>query len=202
MGIEFLVELARPCTPEELGHFRVMVEIINLHEAEPHPTLWLACRDSYPVHQSGETKTLLFGSRSLAWSRNPDEMIQSTHFSQRFVAGDTFSAGAHVHKRGPYPTIASLEGRMMWVFVTPALFGVLAGIGLVAGDYVLTGPHVDDLEAEAFEPLVPWPEPLTEAERAVPWLMLRGKLQADQPPWLRPKAWSLDFSKFTPHKAR
>jgi hypothetical protein len=200
MGIDSSVELTRPYTPRELGHFRVLIEIINLHEAEPHPTLWLACRDHYLIRKDAGSETLVFGSRSLAWSRNPDDSIQDTVFSQVLESTDYFSAGAHVHKRGPYPTMASLEGRQVWVFVTRPLFDALNGIGLRAGDYLLTGSHIDDLEAETREPLASWPEPLTEAERAVPWVMLRAKREPDQHPMFCRQAWSLDFSKFTPEK--
>jgi hypothetical protein len=200
MGIELFVRLKRACTPAELGHFRVMIEIINLHEGEPHPTLWVACRDSYGVLRSPETETLVFGSKSLVWSRNPDEVIQSTVFSVSQLSADGFSAGGHMHKRGPYPTVASLEARTVWVFVTRPLFDLMAGIGLSAAGYLLTGAHTDDLEAEAHQPLASWPETLTEAELAVPWVMLRGKREPGLPPWLWPQVWSLDFSKFTPEK--
>lgn len=142
----------------------------------------------------------MFGDQSLAWSRNPDDIIQNTVFSQGLPSADSFSAGGHIHKRGPYPTLAALEGRKVWVFVTRPLFDALAGIGLRAGGYLLTGSHIDDLEAEAREPLVSWPEPLTEEERAVPWVMLRGRREVDQHPMLWPQAWSLDFANFTPEK--
>jgi hypothetical protein len=178
----------------------VLIEVIDLYEAEPHPTLWLACRDSYQVAHSGGEETLLFGSQSLAWSRNPDDMIQSTVFSQGMVATDYFSAGAHVHNRGPYPTMGALDKRKVWVFVTLPLVDALSGIGLRAGDYLLTGSYIDDLEAEAREPLALWPEPLTEVESAVPWVMLRTKREASQHPMFWPQSWSLDFSNFTPEK--
>jgi hypothetical protein len=200
MGIELFVRLKRACTPLELGHFRVMIEIINLHEGEPHPTLWVACRDSYGVVHSPETETLVFGSKSLVWSRNPDDMIQSTVFSVGQLSTDGFNAGGHVHKRGPYSTMASLEARTVWVFVTGPLFGLMAEIWLSAGGYLLTGACTDQLEAEAHQPSALWPEPLTEAEGAVPWVRLRGKREPGMPPWLWPRAWSLDFSKFTPEK--
>jgi hypothetical protein len=200
MGIDFFVELARQYTPAELGHFRVLIEIINLHEREPHPTLWLACRDSYLVSHGVGGETLLFANKSLAWSRNPDEVIQSTVFSQSLVSTDYFSAGAHVHKRGPYSTMGSLDGRKVWVFVTRPLFDALAGIGFRVGDYLLTGSHIDNLECEAREPLASWLEPLTEPERAVPWVNLRAKREPNQHPMFWPTAWSLDFTNFTPEK--
>jgi hypothetical protein len=200
MGIELFVRLKRPCTPAELGHFRVMIEIINLHEGEPHPTLWIACRDSYGIAHGPETQTLVFGSKSLVWSRNPDDMIQSTIFSVGQLSADAFNAGGHVHKRGPYPTMASLEARTVWVFTTRPLFELTAGIGLGAGGYLLTAACTDDLEAEAQQPLAGWPEPLTEAELAIPWVRLREKREPGVPPWFWYRVWSLDFSKFTPEK--
>jgi hypothetical protein len=202
MGISMIIELRRPYAPHELGHFRALIEIINLHEAEPHPTLWVACRDAYPIMSNGENKTLLFGSKSLVWSRNPDEMIQSTAFSAGQTAVSSFEAGGHIHKRGPYPTMGSLDSRTMWVFVTRPLFEVMAAIGLEAQGYLLSSAQADELEVEQREPLTTWPEPLSNDEMQVPWVMLRAKRNQNDPPWRWPQSWSLDFSKFTPEKIR
>ena len=116
MGIEFfVVELVRPYTPRELGHFRVLVEIINLHEADPTPTLWLLhvvivmalCMS--PGRRPSCLATSLSRGRAI-----PTTLFKTRFFSQALLSVDYFSAGAHVHKRGPYPTMASLEGRKVW----------------------------------------------------------------------------------------
>jgi hypothetical protein len=42
MGGSVTLTLKQECTPEDLGHFRFMAQILNLHEPEPHPALWIA----------------------------------------------------------------------------------------------------------------------------------------------------------------
>ncbi|HKW85544.1 MAG TPA: hypothetical protein VJM82_00580, partial [Nitrospiraceae bacterium] len=51
-------------------------------------------------------------------------------------------------------------------------------------------------------PLTPWPEPLTETERAVPWieLLLKADSPSLPPPAWPTKNWYLDFSISTPSK--
>ena len=199
-GIEIIVELRRHFTPNELGHFRVLIEILDLTVGEPHPTLWIACRDSYGTHHKDGRETPIFGSKSLVWSRNPDEQIQSTVFSQALPSVDYFKAGGHVLRRGPFPTIGSMDSRFVSVFVTRPLYEAISGIGLHAGDYLLTASHVDNLEFAEQGPLAVWPEPLTDAERAVPWVKLRLRRDQSEPPWKWPRSWSLDFSNFTPQR--
>lgn len=80
-SVELLIELKAEFNPLLLGHFRIMAELIDLHEPEPHPTLWIACRDAYPVYFSDNQNTPLIGTRSLGWSRQPNQKLQDTTFS-------------------------------------------------------------------------------------------------------------------------
>jgi hypothetical protein len=202
LGIELFVELKREFTPDELAHFRVMIEILNLYESDPHPTLYVAGRDAYGQHRQGDKITRIFGCKSIVWSRNPDESIQSTVFSVGQPSTQSFHAGGHMHKRGPYPTIASMDKKTVWVHVTRPLFEQISSIGLVANGYILTGGNAEDLEFEERNPLSAWLEPLTEKEASVPWVMLRAKREPGSHPMTWPQSWSLDFSRFTPEKYR
>jgi hypothetical protein len=74
------------------------------------------------------------------------------------------------------------------VIVTRPLADILGQVGLSTGDYVLTWEKSDDLEPELFEPLAAWPEPLSEGELAVPWVILRGKREPGQPPMIQPSS--------------
>ena len=51
-------------TPAQLGHFRFMVEILDLYEPEPHPTLWIAGRDAYMTAHRGEEVWQIAGVRA------------------------------------------------------------------------------------------------------------------------------------------
>jgi len=196
-GIEIVVTLKRQYSPAELGHFRVLCGLINQHESDPHPTVWIGCRDAYNDGAGGRTKARKFGCKSLLWSRNPDVMILSA------VSGTTQTSAHELRAGGrrPYPTLAAMDDSTMWVFVTRPLFEQIEGIGLVAQGYILTAANAEDLEAEDTNPSVTWPEPLTEHESKVPWVLLQAKREPGSAPWTWPRSWPLAFSKFTPRRA-
>lgn len=81
----------------------------------------------------------------------------------------------------------------------------LSYIALVINDYVIAGADVDHLIAVFGNPLVEWPEVLSDAEKRIPWCQLLVKI--DDPssaflPGLDRQGWSLAFSRFTPDKLR
>lgn len=53
MGANVVLILKQEFTPKDLGHFRFLVEILNLHEPKPHPGLWIAGRDAYYIRKLG-----------------------------------------------------------------------------------------------------------------------------------------------------
>jgi hypothetical protein len=73
-----ILEFDKSYTPDEIGHFRALMEVMDLNQPEPHPTLWFAGRDAYGVFHSGERETKVFGHKMIVWSRNPDDEIQNT----------------------------------------------------------------------------------------------------------------------------
>ncbi len=199
-GIEIVIALKRRYSPAELGHFRVLCGLINVHELEPHPTLWIGCRDAYSDGPDSRAKPRKFGCNSLVWSSNPDGAILSAVSGTTQTSAHELRAGGSLQKRRPYPTLAAMDESTMWVFVTRPLFEQIQTIGLVAQGYVLTAANVEDLEAEDTTPLVAWPEPLTENETKIPWVLLQAKREPGSAPWTWPRSWSLDFSKFTPRR--
>ena len=73
---EFLVERDKPLkggsvilvlkeklSPNDLGHFRFMVQILNLLEPDPHPSLWIAGRDAYVVRVRNGMSYKLMGTK-------------------------------------------------------------------------------------------------------------------------------------------
>lgn len=203
LGACVLVQLKRDCSPYELGHFRFLAELINLYEPEPHPTLWIGGRDAYPECHSGEQVQLRFGSKSLSWSRHPDERIQDLVFSMGSFSTKGIEAGAHLHKRGPFKTLGDLDKKKLSIYVTKPLYDVIAGIYFIANDYVIAGAEAEMFFPLDLDSLEPWPEAPTPEEQEIPWLCVMLKIP-EPPEWTPPalarQGWGLDFSNFTPSK--
>lgn len=203
MGGSVILVLNQECTPDDLEHFRFMVEILNMHEPEPHPGLWIAGRDAYFVrHTTGKVRKFI-GVKSLVWSQNPDENIQNTVFGMATSKATQLDAGGHLHKRGPYKTLGNLDQRHMSVYLTKPLFDLTATIYVIANDYIIAGADAEYFIPLEHGPLMSWPEPLSEAEAQVPWVTVTLKI-IDPPEWMNPElartGWDLDLSRYTPMK--
>jgi hypothetical protein len=203
MGGSVILTLKQDCTPEDLGHFRFMAEILNMHEPDPHPGLWIAGRDAYSVWHSKGSSQKLIGVKSLVWSRNPDEEIQNTIFGTSAITANQLDAGGHLHKRCPYKTLGDLDQRHMSIYVTKPLFDLTASIFVIANDYIIAGADAEYFIPLDMGPLVDWPEPLSETEVQVPWIIVMLKI-VNPPEWMNPElartGWDLAFSKYTPEK--
>ena len=197
------VQLNRELTPQELGHFRFFVEILDMYEDDPHPGLWIAGRDSYPIYVSEANSQQLIGVRSLVWSRRPDERIQDTVFSDGSRTASYIEAGGHIHRRGPFATLGNLSRRNLSVYVTKPLLEHVAALYVCFNDYVVAGAQAEDFVPLDISPLAGWPDRLDESEQAVPWVALMLRIE-DPPPWMPAElartGWSLDFTRFTPQK--
>jgi len=88
---------------------------------------------------------------------------------------DRLDFGAHLHKRGPFATLGSLDQRMLSVYVTKPMLEQIAGIGLVFNDYLIAGHSADDFVILESAPVAEWRGPLSEAEVAVPWVTVMLK---------------------------
>jgi hypothetical protein len=201
--IELLVELGEDISAEQLGHFRIMAELIDLSEPEPHPTLWIGCRDSYPVHVSEGRETPLVGIRTLAWSRHPDEKLEDAIFSAGEIKTRSLSAAAGLRKRGPFGTLGDLDQKILSIFVTVNVFDKIAAVYASANEYWIAGAPASMFFKLDAQPLESWPEPLLESEAAEPWVEVMLKIE-DPPDWmpieLARQGWGIDFRSDIPVK--
>jgi len=203
MGISMILTLKQECAPKDLGHFRFLAEILNLHEPEPHPGLWIGGRDAYNVQHTEGASEKVMGVKSLVWSQNPDEQIQNTIFGTGAKSTTQLDTGGHLYKRGPYKTLGDLDQRCMAIYVTKPLLDLTSGIYVMANDYCIAGTIAEHFVPLEIGPSATWPEPLSETETQVPWVGIA--LRIEHPPdWMNPELartnWSLDFSKVTPEK--
>ena len=204
------VDLDGTFTPDELGHFRILLEIITLGKGDPHPTQWLGGRDAYLTRQHGDQSILLFGSRSLRWSRNPDQPVHSFAYCgpqpqpslpaaaesltfmmtvpQRAVSG--FELGVNLDDNRVYETLGDLDEKIRDLYMTRPLFEKLHGIAVHANDYCVLRLDKTILRFQEGPPLAAWPVHLTECEVGVPW----GRLSYANDP-IR-----FNFASYTPQK--
>jgi hypothetical protein len=202
-SIELIIDLKREFSPLELGHFRVLVEFIDLHEPEPHPALWIACRDAYVTHVSNGTEIPLIGTRSLSWSRHPDESLQDTVFSASQLTTSSVDAGVGIHKRGPFLRLGDLDRKNLSIYITESLLEKIAGIYIAANEYWIAGAPAEMFVMLDALPLADWPEPLSDAEENQQWRSILLKME-NPPVWipsgLARKGWDIDFRKALPIK--
>lgn len=188
-SVSVLVKLNHEDPPTELGHFRILVQVLNVQKSEPHPTLCLASRDGYPSWRHRDDQSTIMGVNCLMWSRHPKGEMHAA------------SDGQQVPQQN-FGTLGDLDQRHLFVYVTKPLLDRIRGIGVQANGYVLALAEKERLVPIDIAPPMPWPEPLTEMERAVPWIELL--LKADgislPPPAWPTKNWYLDFSVSTPSK--
>lgn len=202
-SIELFVELKKDFSPSELGHFRVLAEFIDLHEPEPHPTLWLACRDAYSTYVSNGTEIPLIGTQSLSWSRHPDENLQATVFSASQLTTGSLNAGVGIHRRGPFHTLADLDRKSLSIYVTENLLDKVAAIYISANEYWLAGAPSEMFVPLDAPPLAAWPEPLSDSEVNQQWKSILVKME-NPPQWipaeLAREGWGIDFRGAMPIK--
>jgi hypothetical protein len=209
----FSIRLNRSFEPQDLGHFRILLEVINLYEGDPHPTLWFGARDSYATWHHGDQNTPLFGFKTIVWSRNPDDKIQNTVIGAPGVEGQQINAFGYLYGKGPFRTLGEFDRTHVSVFVTRPLLEKIEHVGLTVNNYLLIGvPKTmvgtsEDLGQNETGPLAEWPEPLSIKEQYVPWVQLFIKGEdfntlpsKDVPPFLlsRVVPWDLNFDTYTP----
>lgn len=201
--VRFLVRLDRQYTPDELGHFRILLEVIDMSSADPHPTLWVAARDAYPVWHSGNQATKLDGIRSIVWSRNPDEQLQNTVIGAAVGPRicDLLAWGS-INRRGPFQTLRAFDNKWLNIYITRPLVSKVSYIGFAADDYLLFGLMTNRLETINGSPLIEWPHDLTEDEQSLGWSNFHANRywpnDESRPP-LRPPL-GISFGRYTPTK--
>ena len=187
------VQLRHGRSPHEIGHFRILVQIMSIQSPDPSPTLCLSSRDGDPIWERGDEEGRIVGVKSRLWSRNPEgEIRAAVRPKQR----------SHPSPASLLGTLGDLDQRHLFVYITKPLFERIRGIGVQVNNYVLAFVDRESLVPIDTDPLIPWPEPLTDRERAVPWieLLLKAESPSLPPPAWPTKNWYLDFSRSTPTK--
>jgi hypothetical protein len=183
--------------------------------SDPNPTIWFGARDAYLTWHSGETKTPLFGVKTLVWSCNPDQKIQATVIGATGRVGQRIDAWGHLYGKGPCRTLADFDRLTINVYVTKPLVEHLVYVGFSVNNYLLIG--VPDEHFATAEQLfgsqharvgeVEWAEELTPEEMQIEWieLFIKGPdagvpIDTDQPPFAlrRAEPWDTDFESYTP----
>ena len=200
--VTFVVQLNGNYSPDDLGHFRVFLEIMDMNRESPnYPTLWLGGRDSYPTRHSGVQETKMYGYKNLAWSRNPDLSIQDTVMGALEATTGEIRVIAPNHSGLPFPTLGSFENAFMSVFITEPLLNKVNGIGLIVDEYLLIYMRSEAFVAGQRDPLVSWPESLADTEQEIPWLSILLKPEFQDESGFPPHTgWGLNFSSITPQK--
>ena len=166
-----MIQLKRPYTPEELGHYRVLLEITDLHRpGDPKPpSLWFAGQN-LPNWRG-------YSMRTHVWSRSPD-----VTFHRRVLEADKTTEipllriSQDINHTGPFQTLDSLNRKHVNVFVTESLADKIEVVGFTADGYLLMGISMKCLEGTKRAPFEPWPIQVSKAEEQIEWLH-RGNLE-------------------------
>jgi hypothetical protein len=211
-GATFLVQLKRPYTPDELGHFRILLEVSGGGTKGSSPTtLLFAARDGYFTSQMGGQLQKRDGTQTYVWARNPDVKFRQMVFSGgSSISGPNMSliqVGFGPDGTGPFQTIESLNHTGLTIFVSESLADKMAGIGFAVDNYLLFGVLSDCLEQTKGDP-VEWPFKLSQSEQAIGWLKLLPRRywpdDNSRPPSvsaLRRPGLTINFDILTPPKA-
>lgn len=182
----FKIILKNEYTADSLGHYRILFEVINMLETDPHPTIWFGGRDAYPIWHRGGSETKLFATKSIVWSQNPNHDIQNT------IVGASMSTNSieifgQTYKKGPFLTIGDFDRKTVSLYVTKPLFEMIKEISFIIDDYVLLAFDLDEINPENESPLTSWPEELTVEEQKIPWISIFS-------------FGGFDFSAYTPNR--
>jgi hypothetical protein len=196
--LHLVIQLKQACTPDELGHFRFLAQLLDLFQQEPFPRLFIAGRDAYGTWHSSEGSQQTVEVKSLAWSAHPEEELQNTIMGGGALKTDQIEVFAMIHKLGYVPKIAkdglfktlgNLDGLSLSMYMTKPLFEQMSRVALIANDYVIVNEPVDNLYIRDEPKLVPWLEELSMDQQSVPWGIVLCRT-----------GWNLNFSQYTPMK--
>jgi hypothetical protein len=203
-GIVFFVRLDRKYTPEELGHFHLAMEAIS--RDTQGSSLIVASQDSYATWQHGAASRLMFGTLHDAWIVDPDQDLQHTIIGGSAFDRDDFSsswvdASASIEHRGPFQTIGAFDHAVLLFYASRSILPKLAYMGVSAGDYLILGLPVGQLDTAPGKPSI-WPKSLSEPQKAdlqgVDWVQLVRKPYNPLGPSPPFTAIVPDFDRYTP----
>lgn len=204
-----VVVLNKQYTPEELGHFRLIIEIERIYEPSPWPILFIGGRDCYITYKSNDMQKKLFGFTSIIWSENPHEVYQRQSESRKSERTQRLEFSGLLYHKGPFASVGEFDRTGFDIFVTPQLLDAMQGIGFVVNNYALLDLHrkilVTAEQVGLRENSPPeWPDNLTDEEKAVQWkrLYIRGR-DTDNTSLTSPHrhvSREIHFSEYTPIK--
>ncbi len=199
-----LVRLNRAYTPDELGHFRILVDILD--RSTRQPVLLIGCQDAYMSLNMEDQKLTSFSIRDLVWTTVPNEQLQNTVLGQGKPTVDAFDFGANLYKRGPFQTLDDLDKQEIAVFLTEPLIGKISELSVIGNGYILISKKADVFKVSDATPVGEWSQPLSEAQQAIPWriVYIRDPSAWRTKPFNDPEApgpWLIDFSENTPAKS-
>jgi hypothetical protein len=220
--VEFLNECLRPVhtvmafavlnksyKPEELGHFRLVIEIEKIYDPSPWPTLFIGGKNHYFDSKNNDTQVKLFGLKSLIWSEQPHELHLNRIKSQEHTQTRVLQFSGPLYHKRPFTTVGEFDRTHFDIFVTPQLLDAIQCVGFVVNNYALLElPRKKLVIAEQIglseNNSVEWPDKLTDEEEKVGWkrLYIRSIDTENRslPQHLRHASREIHFNKFTPNK--
>ena len=200
-SIWVLLSLKRRFTTDELGHFRVLVSVVDLHGNSRLIATDLVVRDKI----SEDSRSLVSASANSTWilpvrfgdgGTEAEESERKIRISEGWTTMregvEHLSAGTSIsgwtRLEYPIPTLGQLDGTMVFVAATAPLAQQIASWRLTANGYVLASGTADELELvpdTADKAVEAWPEPLSDSELTVLWVRLFSTGHTH---------WSVDFS--------
>ena len=204
-----IVKLNKPYKPEELGHFRLVIEIIRIYDPSPWPKLFIGGRDHYIISDHDNTRKMLFGLQSLIWFEHPYEIHQSCIDSKKYERTQFLTFTGFLYRKGPFATLGEFDGTNFDIFVTSPLLGAIQNISFVVNHYALFQLSRNKLviaEQIGLRENNPpkWPYDLTDKEKSVKFkrLYIRSKDTDNNSiiPPCRHMSREIHFSEYIPEK--
>ena len=205
-----VIKLKRAFTASELGHFRVAIQVVREEDGLPVGTsIFVGGRDSYCVAQQNGKDTKVFGTKTLAWTTKPDNILYQTIWG---IATQTkiIKFRAPMFHRGPFTLVGDFDKTKFDIFLTEPLLDQVDMIAFIVNNYVLlevSRPAIAIAEevglSEQNDPLE-MPELLSVEERNIRCrrLFLRCRDTDDTRRWpsQRHAARRIDFNNWTPYR--
>ncbi len=204
--VELFFKFDREYTPAEVGHFRVLVEILGSHTSGI-PALRVFGRDGYQVRHTKGGDVQLWGYRVFACGSEPDEVLPVvTQMLSRnnTPLSDAIRVTQELFGKGPFQSLGAFDGKHTRFFVTEPLAEKIVYFGLRLDNYVVMGVPIERIHIKKSAALKPLPQEntgITEDEAKIAWIELSFKpydLGINHPPFAPPMR--LDFDRFTPEK--
>jgi hypothetical protein len=213
--VAFNLKLNRTYSIQELGHFRILIEIAGNDDI---PDFFFGCQDAYlanTVNTSVDPTVKQFGIRYTARYRaskkngtyvaipvytRPPKYTTVLSASQ-FV--DTLGFSLDLYNQIPsYKTLEDLNRKVLHVYITQNLVGKLGEFSFTVNNYELISEKATALALTSDKPTTNWFMPLSAEERAIQWngMYLRPTEEiAKQVPGAV-VVWTLDFGIINPKK--